>query len=213
MKFSVSFSKITPLSSLIAALDSNKCQKDKAENWNKEDLFAVFIAIISHFFPPFSFKLEASNWETIFGTLESVFVYQGDGTYTCAHWRTFLIASCQGQRLHSAMCGMSEGLRLQRLQLTPESRAHCVAAEGEQRHFHRRNFGFLSIRRPALWARVVFICLCTVGMCGAPEACTFQTTSGGCINSHAWRNIKEGAKIPADDQDCQLERRVCLLGI
>lgn len=51
MKLSVVFSKITPLSSLIAALDSNKCQKDKAENWNKEDLFAVFIAIISHFFP------------------------------------------------------------------------------------------------------------------------------------------------------------------
>lgn len=51
MKFSVVFSKITPLSSLIAALDSNKCQKDEAENCNKEDLSAVFIAIISHFVP------------------------------------------------------------------------------------------------------------------------------------------------------------------
>lgn len=99
-------------------------------------------------------------------------------------WRTVLIASCQGQPLRCAMCGMTEGLRLQCLQLTPESRTHCVVAVGEQRHFHWRNFGFLSIRRAALWAQAVFICLCTVGIYAAAEACTFQTTSGGCINSH-----------------------------
>lgn len=104
--------------------------------------------------------------------------------------RTILIAYRQGQRLRCAMCGMSEGLRSQCLQTTPESRAHCVAARGEQRHFHWRNFGFLSIRRAALWVPAVFICLCTVGIGGAAEACTFQTTSGGCINSHPWRNIK-----------------------
>lgn len=118
-----------------------------------------------------------------------VFVHQGDCAHTC-RWRTFLIASCQGQRLRCAMCGMSEGLRSQCLQPTPESRAHCVAAEGEQRHFHWRNFGFLSIRRAALWARAMFICLCTVGIHGAAVACTFQTTSGGYINSHTWRHIK-----------------------
>lgn len=33
------------------------------------------------------------------------------------------------------MCGMSEGLRLQCLQPTPESRAHCVAAEGGTKTF------------------------------------------------------------------------------
>lgn len=90
--------------------------------------------------------------EAITGTgflAHNAFVHQGDCTYMCAQWRTFLIASCQGQRLHCTMCGMSEGLHLQCLQLTPESRVHCVAAEGEQRHFHQRNFGFLSIRRAA----------------------------------------------------------------
>lgn len=92
------------------------------------------------------------------------------------------------------MCGMSEGLRSRCLQLTPESRAHCVAAEGEQRHFHRRNFGFLSIRRAASQARAVFICLCTVGICAAVETHTFQTTSGGCINSTAQWNIKAGER-------------------
>lgn len=92
------------------------------------------------------------------------------------------------------MCGMSEGLRSLCLQLTPESRAHCVAAEREQRHFHRRNFGFLSIRRAASWARGVFICLCTVGICAVGETRTFQTTSGGCINSNAHWNIKAGER-------------------
>lgn len=119
-----------------------------------------------------------------------VFVHQGDCRYMRVQRGTILIASRQGQLLRCAMCGMSEGLRLQCLQLTPESRAHCVAARGEQRHFHWRNFGFLSIRRAVLWAWPVFIYLCTVGIEGAAEACTFQTTSGGCINSHPWRNIK-----------------------
>lgn len=113
----------------------------------------------------------------------------------CAPLRgSVLIAAGQGQSLRSAMCGMSEGLRSPCLQLTPESRAHCVAAEREQRHFHRRNFGFLSIRRAASRARAVFICLCTVGICAAAEARTFQTTSGGCINSNAQRNIKVGER-------------------
>lgn len=92
------------------------------------------------------------------------------------------------------MCGMSEGLRSPCLQPTPESRAHCVAAEREQRHFQRRNFGFLSIRRAASWARALFICLCTVGICAAGETRTFQTTSGGCINSNAQWNIKAGER-------------------
>lgn len=122
--------------------------------------------------------------------------------------RTILIASCQGQRLRRAMRGMSGGLRLQCLQPTPESRAHCVAAEGEQRHFHWRNFGFLSIRRAALWARAVFICLSTVGIYAAAEARTFQTTSGGCINSQ--RHIKGREKIPPDDQDSQPGWIVCV---
>lgn len=60
----------------------------------------------------------------------------------------------------------------------------------------------------------MFICLCTVGIYGAAEACTFQTTSGDCINSHAWGNIKGRQKIPPDDQDYQLERSVfCFLGV
>lgn len=134
---------------------------------------------------------------------ECVFVYQGDCTCSTEN---ILIASCQGQSLRCAMCGMSEGLRLQCLQPTPESRAHCVAAEGEQRHFHWRNFGFLSIRRAVPWARAVFICLCTVGIYGAAEGCTFQTTSGGCINSH----IKGREKIPPDDRDSRPEWSVCV---
>lgn len=123
-----------------------------------------------------------------------------------------LIASGQGQSLRCAMCGMSEGLRSPCLQLTPESRAHCVAAEREQRHFHRRNFGFLSIRRAASWAQAVFICLCTVEICAAGETRTFQTTSGGCINSNAQWNIKAGERkrIPSADEDyrCLLQVRV-----
>ncbi len=39
-------------------------------------------------------------------------------------------------------------------------------------------------------AQAVFICLCTVGINGAAEARSFHTTSGGCINSHAQRDIK-----------------------
>lgn len=130
---------------------------------------------------------------------ESYFVHQVDCTYMRAWWGTFLIACFQGQCFCCAMCGMSEGLRLQCLQLTPESRTHCVAVVGEQRHFHWRNFGFLSIRRAALQAQAVFICLCTVGICGAAEDCTFQKTSGGCKNSHTWRNIKGREKIPPYD--------------
>lgn len=108
----------------------------------------------------------------------------------CARREAVLIAPRQGQSFRRAMCGMSEGLRSRCVQLTPESRAHCVAAEREQRHFHWRNFGFLSIRRAASRAWAVFICLCTVGIRAAGEAHTFLTTSGGCINSNARRNIK-----------------------
>lgn len=90
--------------------------------------------------------------------------------HKCVWRRTIFIASCQGQLIHRAMCGMSEALCLRCLQLTPESRSHCVAAVGEQRLFHWRNFGFLSIRRAALRAWTVFICLCTVGICAAAEA-------------------------------------------
>lgn len=114
-----------------------------------------------------------------------------------------------------------EGLRWQRLQPTPESRAHCVAAEGNKRHFHRRNFGFLSIRRPSV-ARpspglgLVFIRLCTAaGMC-VGVLHSFQTTSGCCINSHAWKHQSvcvwgrwgaEGErKFLRSVQDCQPER-------
>lgn len=154
---------------------------------------------------PFVFKLEGIT-ETCFAAYKHVFLCTK--VHMRVRWRTILIASCQGQRLRCAMCGMSEGLRLQCLQSTPESRTHCVAAEGEQRHFHWRNFGFLSIRRAALWARAVFICLCTVGIYGAAEARTFQTTSGGCINSHPWRNIKGREKIPPNDHESQPEWNV-----
>lgn len=79
--------------------------------------------------------------------------------------RTILIASRQGQRLRCAMRGMRGGLCSQGLQLTPESRAHCVAARGEQRHFHWRNFGFLSIRSAASPA----LCLCACVQWGSTE--------------------------------------------
>lgn len=164
---------------------------------NIENVPLVFSAVIC-----LVFNQEAVV-ETCFAAFRSVFLCTKVTVHMRVWSRTFLIASCQGQRLRCAMCGMSEGLRLQCLQPTPESRAHCVAAEGEQRHFHWRNFGFLSIRRAALWARAVFICLCTAGLYGAEEACTFQTTSGGCINSHAWRNIKGRERIPPDDRDSQ----------
>lgn len=169
---------------------------------------APLVLTVIYVFPlSFVFKLGAIS-EMCFAAYSSVFSYAKVSVRMCGRWRTILIASCQGQRLRRAMRGMSGGLRLQCLQPTPESRAHCVAAEGEQRHFHWRNFGFLSIRRAALWARAVFICLSTVGIYAAAEARTFQTTSGGCINSQ--RNIKGREKIPPDDQDSQLSDELWL---
>ena len=44
--------------------------------------------------------------------------------------------------------------------------------------------------------RVYMLVYSTVGIEGAAEACTFQTTSGGCINSHPWRNFKGSKFLP-----------------
>lgn len=119
----------------------------------------------------------------------------------------FLIASRQGQRLRSAMRGMSEGLRSQRLQPTPESRAHCVAAEGEQKAFPPEEL-WVPVDKEAKrrGARGRVYTLVYSGDVYAEQRrslALFQTTSGGCINSRAWRNIKAvgagaggGEKIP-----------------
>ena len=136
----------------------------------------------------------------MFCTNEQVLVCQGDCICTCSMENNF---NSPLPRSAPSLCYVWNEQRpcLQCLQQTPESRAHCVVAEGEQRHFHWRNFGFLSIRTAVLWARAVFICLCTVGIYAAARVCTFKTTSGGCINSPPWRNIKGREKFPRDYQD------------
>lgn len=92
------------------------------------------------------------------------------------------------------MRGMSEGLRSQRLQPTPESRAHCVAAEGEQKAFPPEEL-WVPVDKEAKrrGARGRVYTLVYSGDVYAEQRrslALFQTTSGGCINSRAWRNIK-----------------------
>lgn len=88
----------------------------------------------------------------------------------------FLIASRQGQRLCPAMRGMSEGLRSQRLQPTPESRAHCVAAEGEQKAFPPEEL-WVPVDKEAKHRGArgrVYALVYSGDVCGAAaESCTF----------------------------------------
>ncbi len=85
-----------------------------------------------------------------------------------------------------------------------ESRSLC-GSRGGTKTFPLEELWVPVDKEGSVVSRAVFIWLCTVGIYGAAEARTFQTTSGGCINSHPWRNIKGREKIPPDDHDSQPE--------
>lgn len=100
-----------------------------------------------------------------------------------------------------------------------ESRSLC-GCWGEQKTFPPEELWVpvdKEAKRRGAWGRVYMLVYCG-DVSVRWSLALFQTTSGCCINSHAWKHqsvgwVRRGGKFLPSDQDCQLEQRTWLLRI
>lgn len=136
-----------------------------------------------------------------------VFVCQGDCTYACLQENNFKSFLPRSMLL---LCYVWNERRPSLAVPSVDSRKSpsLCGSRGGTKTFPPEELWVPVDKEGSALSRVVFICLCTVGLYGAAEAYTFQTTSGGCINSHPWRNIKGRRKfhpmikIPSGNEVC-----------